>query len=391
MKQNMALNFIFLLASFFLFLPMINYAEDTPTFTDADLEKYRRKSDSRTEPTDEIKPMRIAPAPAPAPVPLILHEGKGEGAGIALPIDRYERAIKNGDKRISRENAPMEDSKKPAPVSSEAMNEEIGNTWKSVRLEVVDKLGRHTEEYIIAVGDSLSIPGSSLRIEVISFIPDFMLVGNGLIRSRSVEPNNQAASVVIYDNGKTAYGGWLYANFPTINPFEHERYQVSLKGGIRTASKSLPGAGRIDEPRINQQNTLKTKSNKAPQDQANKARRKLSDSEKNNIISQCAQVWHRYRIALSKGDIEGALKEVSSNSKETFRDALQYARKPEHFGDIRAADIEENIAQFNMTVRDKLRPGDDLSQGHSVGDYIEVESYVNFIKDPTGNWKIDSY
>ncbi|HUO76097.1 MAG TPA: hypothetical protein VMU21_00840 [Thermodesulfovibrionales bacterium] len=155
--------------------------------------------------------------------------------------------------------------------------------------------------------------------------------------------------------------------------------------------KSSRGIWNSDQSQIPRQTSHEGQRGDLAQEQANKSNRKLSDAEKNDIISQCTQVWHRYRNALSRGDIEGALKEVSSSSIEAFRETLLYGRKPGHFGEIRAADIEENIAQFNMTVKDKLRPGDDLAEGHSVGDYIEFEHYVNFIKEPTGAWKIDFY
>lgn len=97
MKQNTVLNKIFILASFFLFLPVINYAEDIPIFTDADLEKYRREADSRVEHTDEIQSERTAPALGAPMSPqelLNIYENNTGGSGPAMPTGAYDHSIK---------------------------------------------------------------------------------------------------------------------------------------------------------------------------------------------------------------------------------------------------------------------------------------------------------
>jgi hypothetical protein len=160
----------------------VNSAGDIPTFTDSDIQKYDRKSLSEQNDTNMAKRRKLT------------------------------------------------------PVMIETTNEQIRNTWKSVKLEVKDRLSHYVREYIVSVGDSLIIPGSDIRVEIKAFIPDFKLTGNSVV-SNSLEPNNQATRVIIYEDGEVTYHGWLYARFPTINPFEHERYQIFLKEGIRSASK----------------------------------------------------------------------------------------------------------------------------------------------------------
>jgi len=127
------------------------------------------------------------------------------------------------------------------------------------------------------------------------------------------------------------------------------------------------------------------------QDHAIKLKGAISETDKNIIIKQCSQTWQRYRTALSKGAIEEALKNVSNKSKEEFRAILQYQGSAVELGDIKAEDIKDNIARFSMPVKTRLRPGDSIVPGYSIGDSIVVDGYVVFIKESDGSWKIDFY
>ncbi len=123
-----------------------------------------------------------------------------------------------------------------------------------------------------------------------------------------------------------------------------------------------------------------------------KTNRIVCDADENIIVSQCKQIWHRYKTSLSKGDIEGALKYVSDDSQESFRSALQSQRRAVHLGEIRLEEyVRNNIARFKMSVKFKLLPGDDIPPGYSVGDFIESKGYVVFIRNRAGEWKIDFY
>ena len=120
--------------------------------------------------------------------------------------------------------------------------------------------------------------------------------------------------------------------------------------------------------------------------------RTINSEEEKLLITQCTQVWQRYKAALSRGSIEEALKYVSDNSKEEFRAALQYQRTSVHLGEItRLENIKNNVAQFKMLVKFKLIADDDIPPGYSAGDTMESEGYVNFTRDSSGNWKIDFY
>lgn len=118
----------------------------------------------------------------------------------------------------------------------------------------------------------------------------------------------------------------------------------------------------------------------------------VSESDKSIIVKRCKEVWNLFRSAFSKGDIEDALKYVSSRSKEDFREFIETEIGSTVLGDITTAEvIEPSIARFTMRSRDKLRPGDDIVPGHSVGDFIPYDGYVVFTKNSDGKWLVDFF
>jgi len=113
----------------------------------------------------------------------------------------------------------------------------VEKQWSAVKLIVEDRKLNKTDEFTVNVGEEFKIPESRLTVKVIHFLPDFKMSGQ-VITSASNEPNNPSAGVVIYDNGEQIFPtsgkwGWLYANFPTIHPFQHERFGLILKEGVR--------------------------------------------------------------------------------------------------------------------------------------------------------------
>ena len=114
----------------------------------------------------------------------------------------------------------------------------VKGKWKGVVLVVEDKETKKTAEYKVNLNSELKIPNSNLKVEVGEFLPDFRM--NGLeITSVSNEPNNPAVGVKVFEGGKQIFPapgkkwGWLYAKFPTMHPFEHAKYAIGLKEGLK--------------------------------------------------------------------------------------------------------------------------------------------------------------
>jgi hypothetical protein len=114
---------------------------------------------------------------------------------------------------------------------------DVESSWSAVALVVEDRQLNKTQEYTVKIGDELKIPDSKLVIQVAYFLPDFKMSGP-VITSASNTPNNPSVGVIILEDGKQIFPGagkygWLYEKFPTIHPFQHERFGLTLKEGIK--------------------------------------------------------------------------------------------------------------------------------------------------------------
>ncbi len=114
---------------------------------------------------------------------------------------------------------------------------EVKEAWSSVKLAVNDKKTNKQTEFTVAIGKELMVPDSNLKIKVAHFFPDFKMTEQ-TITSASNDANNPSAGVAIYENGKQIFPasgelGWLYSKFPAIHPFQHERFEVTLKEGVK--------------------------------------------------------------------------------------------------------------------------------------------------------------
>ncbi len=117
---------------------------------------------------------------------------------------------------------------------------EVQATWMGVTIVVKDKKENSEQEFTVTSGEEFSIPDSSLTVKVGPFLPDFRMSGS-VITSASAEPNNPSVGISIIDDGKKVFPsagewGWLYAKFPNIHSFQHERFSLTLKSGTKNES-----------------------------------------------------------------------------------------------------------------------------------------------------------
>ena len=115
--------------------------------------------------------------------------------------------------------------------------QEVKDSWTSAVFIIDDKQESKQDEITVKIGGEFDIAGSGLVVKIGPFLPDFKMSAE-TITSTSNNPGNPAIGVEIYENGAKVFPpsgkwGWLYANFPTIHSFEHSRYGLALKEGIK--------------------------------------------------------------------------------------------------------------------------------------------------------------
>jgi hypothetical protein len=162
------------------------------------------------------------------------------GAGPDVASDRAaEKAESAAPARIAP-NDPIHGGAESAPgmppgtprLNTEIqLPDEVWANWSGVRVRVEDTLTKTSTTYDVLFSETMELGDSGLELEAIVFIPDFVMDESG-ISTRTAEPNNPAARVVITEEGSEPYEGWLFAVMPEIHPFPHPRYQVLLEEGI---------------------------------------------------------------------------------------------------------------------------------------------------------------
>ena len=107
----------------------------------------------------------------------------------------------------------------------------VKGKWKAVVLVVENKGQKQSKEYTVPLGKDLVVPNSQLVVQVLDFLPD-LTIADSTFTSVSNEPNNPAVHVTIREGDKEIFKGWLFSLFPTIHPFQHAQYGITLKEGV---------------------------------------------------------------------------------------------------------------------------------------------------------------
>ena len=143
-----------------------------------------------------------------------------------FPKEMLEALQKSGHE--AEDSSRLKKSDVPVTVPPD-----VQDKWKAVVIEVANKQTNEKKDYVIHIDKDFIIPDTSIRVKVLAFLPDFSMSSNG-ITSLSNEPRNPAAKVVIYEEGKKIFEGWLFKKLPTVHPFEHKVYAIRLDDFVKT-------------------------------------------------------------------------------------------------------------------------------------------------------------
>jgi hypothetical protein len=102
---------------------------------------------------------------------------------------------------------------------------DVAKTWKSVRIQILDKTNFLTSECDVPIGGAYQLTEPSIKIEAPVFVPDFVMK-NGIITSRSNQLNNPAVKIVAYQQGKQIFNGWVYGRYQETDI--HPRFRFML-------------------------------------------------------------------------------------------------------------------------------------------------------------------
>jgi cytochrome c biogenesis protein len=92
-----------------------------------------------------------------------------------------------------------------------------GWDWKNPTLEIWAKKKNDSaflKKFELGVGEKAQLGEENIEITVLNFVPDFIIGENNEIATRSLDPNNPAAYIEGWQEGKKVFSNWVFAKFP---------------------------------------------------------------------------------------------------------------------------------------------------------------------------------
>jgi hypothetical protein len=128
--------------------------------------------------------------------------------------------------------APHGEAGAPPVEKKVVVPDAVKGAWKAVKIEVEFKEKKSKKAFTIPLNSDFKVPGTDLTLKVGNFLPHFAMAADQ-ITSSSNNPENPAAQLEVFQGGKEVFHGWLFAKFPAVHPFTHDKYGVALLEGVK--------------------------------------------------------------------------------------------------------------------------------------------------------------
>ena len=99
--------------------------------------------------------------------------------------------------------------------------------WKAVKIEIEYKEKKSRKTFTIPLDSDFKVPGSDITLKVGDFLPHFSMTADS-ITSASNNLENPAVRLEVQEGKKTIFKGWLFAKYPAVHPFQHEKFGLTL-------------------------------------------------------------------------------------------------------------------------------------------------------------------
>jgi hypothetical protein len=141
------------------------------------------------------------------------------------PAATAKSSVKQGPIIDIPSSAPGNGEVTERPQFNIVVPPEVKEQWTAVTIVVEDKIENKESSFTIGIGEEIKI--------------DFKMSGT-VITSASAEPNNPSVGIKIFEDDQLIFPpagewGWLYAKFPKIHSFQHDRYAFVLTAGNKVA------------------------------------------------------------------------------------------------------------------------------------------------------------
>ncbi|AMV70926.1 DUF2155 domain-containing protein [Desulfuromonas carbonis] len=135
-----------------------------------------------------------------------------------------------------QEEQPAKQAKTAKTSSRVVVPESVQGKWKAVKIAVLDKETQKEVTYTVDIGAAFKVGGGNLQVKVENFLPAFVMDGTTMTSASNLT-RNPAAQIVINEDGKELYRGWLFSLYPATHAYQHPRYSFSLVDFVPAKAK----------------------------------------------------------------------------------------------------------------------------------------------------------
>ena len=165
------------------------------------------------------------------------------GADFELRLDKFETEYHpNGSIKDWKSTLAVIENESPRVTKTIEVNHPLtykgyvfyqssyGWDWSNPVLEIMaTKTSDPTlsKKAFLYLGESAEWEEEGLTFKVLQFVPDFIIDGNQ-VRTRSLEPNNPAAYIEVFEKEENISSGWIFAKFPDFSQM-HSKEEAEIK------------------------------------------------------------------------------------------------------------------------------------------------------------------
>lgn len=118
------------------------------------------------------------------------------------------------------------------PEKKVSVPDSVKGAWKAVKIEVEYKEKKSKKQFTVPLKSEFKVPDSDLVVKIGEFLPHFSMTADS-ITSNSNNLENPAAQIEVLQGGKEVFRGWLFSKFPTVHPFQHDKFGITMLEGIK--------------------------------------------------------------------------------------------------------------------------------------------------------------
>ncbi len=173
---------------------------------------------------------------------LTIHEGRTievPEAGISLRLDKFQTdyypsgAVKDWKSTLTviedGQDVRTQTIEVNHPLSFRGFmfyQSSYGYDWENPRFEILAQKKDDPDfgdQLNLGLGEKTLLGDGQTEVEVIDFVPDFIIGENGRVASRSNQPNNPAVLIEGRQQGERLFSAWVFSKFPDFGQMHSEK------------------------------------------------------------------------------------------------------------------------------------------------------------------------